>query len=206
MESPALRIKRITEVLTQHVELIYMEGLIPQRIWNILLDDAVLGRIAPNPAVGKAVLAQIQTLEDELLTGIILTSIETFKSKDKTYDSINTKAWMTSLKEVLLTKRPETIQEEGVMTSLERSATMGPSPSPLHNAKIDYKLKQYSGETNLCALWFWELEKSLKKLRINEGDYILHAINASSDKARTTICLLDDELQSDYDQILKKNL
>jgi hypothetical protein len=72
-----------------------MEGLIPQRIWNILLDDAVLGRIAPNPAVGKAVLAQIQTLEDELLTGIILTSIETFKSKDKTYDSINTKARMT---------------------------------------------------------------------------------------------------------------
>jgi hypothetical protein len=112
--------------------------------------------------------------------------------------------WMTSLKEVLLTKRPEMIQEEGVMTSLERSATMGPSPSPLHNAKIDFKLKQYSGETNLCALWFWELEKSLKKLRINEGDYILHAINASSDKAQTTFCLLDDELQSNYDQI-KKN-
>jgi len=62
-------------------------------------------------------------------------------------------------------------------------------------------LKIYDGTTNECSVWFWELEKSMKKLRISKEEYILHAINASSDKARTTICLLDDEFESDYCQI-----
>ena len=73
--------------------------------------------------------------------------------------------------------------------------------SVMSKAKIDFKLKNYDGTTNECSVWFWELEKSMKKLCISKEEYILHAINASSDKARTTICLLDDEFKSDYCQI-----
>ena len=62
-------------------------------------------------------------------------------------------------------------------------------------------MKTSDGTTNECSVWFWELEKSMKKLRISKEEYVLHAINASSDKARTTICLLDDEFESDYCQI-----
>jgi hypothetical protein len=38
---------------------------------------------------------------------------------------------------------------------------------------------------------------------VNETEYVLYSINATTGKARMTICILDDELQSEYNAIKK---
>ena len=199
LDSPATRIKRVSEVLHADTESIYMEGYVTPEIWDKLTEDSILGRIAPNVAVGRAIIAQIQQLEDDLLSSIILAHIQSYKPKDKTYSSGAVRAWMNILRDELQTKSPGSILKKD-----ETDQTTGarePTVSVMSKAKIDFKLKSYDGTTNECSVWFWELEKSMKKLRISKEEYILHAINASSDKACTTICLLDDEFESDYCQI-----
>lgn len=194
IDSPATRIKRVSEVLHADTESIYMEGYVTPEIWDKLTEDSILGRIAPNVAVGRAIIAQIQQLEDDLLSSIILAHIQSYKPKDKTYSSGAVRAWMNILRDELQTKSPGSILKKD-----ETDQTTGarePTVSVMSKAKIDFKLKTYDGTTNECSVWFWELEKSMKKLRISKEEYILHAINASSDKACTTICLLDDELLS----------
>jgi len=87
IDSPATRIKRVSEVLHADTESIYMEGYVTPEIWDKLTEDSILGRIAPNVAVGRAFIAQIQQLEDDLLSSIILAYIQSYKPKDKTYSS-----------------------------------------------------------------------------------------------------------------------
>jgi hypothetical protein len=195
MEKPGSRIKRISETLIKFADDIYEEGGIPISIWDTLLHESLLGRIAPNAAVGRAVLNQIRQLDDELLTSIILHSIEQFKPKDRNIAG-PIKAWLSTLHDELLTKTPPN-EHELSHQSEQLNATVA------NKAKIDFKLKTYDGTSNGCAVWFWELEKALQKLRVHKTDFVLHAINASLDKARTTICLLDDEMHSDYDMIKK---
>ena len=38
----------------------------------------------------------------------------------------------------------------------------------------------------------------MKKLRISESDYLLHAINSTTDKANQIINILDNEFENDY--------
>ena len=52
IDSPATRIKRVSEVLHADTESIYMEGYVTPEIWDKLTEDSILGRIAPNVAVG----------------------------------------------------------------------------------------------------------------------------------------------------------
>ena len=87
IDSPATRIKRVSEVLHADTESIYMEGYVTQEIWDKLTEDSILGRIAPNVAVGRAIIAQIQQLEDDLLSSIFLAHSQLHKPKDKTYTS-----------------------------------------------------------------------------------------------------------------------
>jgi hypothetical protein len=82
MENPIQQIKKISKVVkSRHAEQIYMEGFIPTQLWEIILDDSILGKIAPNSAVSKVVLQQIGQFEDDLLTGTIISSIKTKKTK-----------------------------------------------------------------------------------------------------------------------------
>jgi len=81
MENPIQQIKKISKVVKSHAEQIYMEGFIPTQLWEIILDDSILGKIAPNSAVSKVVLQQIGQFEDDLLTGTIISSIKTKKTK-----------------------------------------------------------------------------------------------------------------------------
>ena len=68
-------------------ESVYMEWYITPEIWDKLTEDSILGRIAPNMAVGRAIIAQIQQLDDDLLSSIILAHIQSYKPKDKTCTS-----------------------------------------------------------------------------------------------------------------------
>ena len=45
-------------------------------IWDKLTEDSILGRIALNVAVGRVIIAQIQQLDDDLLSSIILAHIQ----------------------------------------------------------------------------------------------------------------------------------
>jgi hypothetical protein len=96
-ESPAQRIAKVGAILKEQVEVIYQEGVIPSHLWDVLLEEQILGKIAPNPAVARAVIQQIQKLQDDLLTGIIIASLENYKSKDKFYTSNTVKMWMSAL-------------------------------------------------------------------------------------------------------------
>jgi hypothetical protein len=52
--------------------------------------------------------------------------------------------------------------------------------SIIQKAKVDFRLKEYDGASDQCAVWFWELERALVKLRIHLNEYILYAINATT--------------------------
>ena len=113
IDSPATRIKRVSEVLHADTESIYMEGYVTPEIWDKLTEDSILGRIAPNVAVGRAIIAQIQQLEDDLLSSIILAHIQSYKPKDKTYSSGAVRAWMNILRDELQTNSPGVNFKEG---------------------------------------------------------------------------------------------
>jgi len=76
IDSPATRIKRVSEVLHADTESIYMEGYVTPEIWDKLTEDSILERIAPTVEVGRVIIAQIQQLEDDLLSSIILAHIQ----------------------------------------------------------------------------------------------------------------------------------
>ena len=84
---PTSRIKRVSQVLKADTESIYMEGYITLDIRNKLTEDSILGRIAPNVAVGTVITAQIEQLEDDVLSSIILAHSKSHKPKDRTYTS-----------------------------------------------------------------------------------------------------------------------
>lgn len=116
IDSPATRIKMVSEILQADTELIYMEGYVTPEIWDELTEDPILGRIAPNVAVGRAIIAQIRQLEDDtVLSRIIPAHIQSYKPKDKTYSSGAVRAWMNILRDELQTRSPRSILKKDEM-------------------------------------------------------------------------------------------
>ena len=174
-------------------------------MWDEILRDSVLGKYAPNPVITRGIIDIIQRLEDKFLAEVILEFVRNYNLKDRACKVEAVKQWMASLhKEINKKDHNSADEREEADIGAREAQRMIIIHAEVVNTrtKIDFKLKSYDGTTDTCAIWFWKIEKTMKKLRISESDYLLHAINSTTDKANYNqiINVLDNayEFENDY--------
>ena len=72
IESTATKLKKVAQIFSNNTEAIFQIGGLPYQIWDEILEDAVLGKYAPNPVITRGIIDIIQRLEDKFLAEIIL--------------------------------------------------------------------------------------------------------------------------------------
>ena len=74
----------VGEVILQKGEEIYAEGGLSPEMWEEMVHDGLLGKMAPNIAIVRAIVAQLRNIEDEILRDIVIESIKAQDGKDRT--------------------------------------------------------------------------------------------------------------------------
>ena len=196
----AERIRGVGEALQRRSESIYETGELGPDIWEELMDEDLLGKLAATGAATRAIVAQIRNMEDTVLGETIVEAIMNIDIKNKAFKRNPVKAWVQALKGELDTKLPGSVirtaepTEEGGRTT----NVIGARP------KVEFKLEVYEGVEDGCSIWFHGIERQMRKLKIEEEDFLVHAINRTEGKAKAAITMLDERHVGDYSQSSKR--
>jgi hypothetical protein len=170
----AQKIKGVGDVLLASSQGDLRNRGISPAIWERLIGDELLGRIAVTGAVARAVVAQMRNIEDQILREVICDSV--IETDVKTMRK-PVRAWLQAIQQEMLAKTP------GSVLKARAETETGPTPQPLvTRPKVEFKLETYEGAEEGCAVWFHGLERQLRKLNVNEEDFLAHAINATGEK------------------------
>ena len=71
----------------------------------------------------------------------------------------------------------------------------------MDKVKVEIKLSTYDGTPDNCSDWFFNLEKSLRKMRIMEEDFLLYATTNTVGLAKEAITMLEVKHKEDYSLI-----
>ena len=110
--SAAQRVRMVGEVILQKGEEIYAEGGLSPEMWEEMVHDGLLGKMAPNIAIARAIVAQLRNIEDEILRDIVIESIKAQDGKDRTMRKEPIKRWLQLLQEELNSKEPGSVLRE----------------------------------------------------------------------------------------------
>jgi hypothetical protein len=79
------------------------------------------------------------------------------------------------------------------------SATQSEEDRTLHTVtpmtermKLEIKLESYDGTKNSCESWFFNLESTLRKIKVHKQDYLLYASNNTTAMAKEAIIKLEN--------------
>jgi len=67
--------------------------------------------------------------------------------------------------------------------------------------KLEIKLESYDGTKNSCESWFFNLESTLRKIKVHKQDYLLYASNNTTGMAKEVIIMLENKFAGDYDRV-----
>ena len=106
------RLQNATDFLAQYQEVIMETATIPSDVWERLMNEGMLGPLKPTKVLAKAIIANIQKFEDNLLAETIW---EYLKDGDgpKRCRAANVKEWFTILHDVSLEMRLEGPTQQG---------------------------------------------------------------------------------------------
>ena len=112
--SAASRIARVGDIIRERAEDIYKEGGLYGELWEELMGEEVLGLVAPTGAVARAIVAQLQGLEDGLLKDIVVDSITDTDTgaKERAGKRGPIRVWLRLLREECLRRVPGSLGKE----------------------------------------------------------------------------------------------
>ena len=200
-DSAAQKVRMIGEAIVKKGEEIYAAGGLSPDIWEEIVNEELLGKVAPNAAIARAIVAQLRNLEDEILRDIVIEDIIGQECKDRSMKKEPIKKWVQLLQRELNSKEPGSVLRGVEETKRENEEENRSLTNVEARAKVEFKLETYEGQEDKCAVWFHGLERQMMKLRINRNNYVAHDINSTVGKARTMIAMLDERFEGRYDEI-----
>jgi hypothetical protein len=189
------KIEAVVNLWIQTESTIMGHAALTQEIWEETMTKGMLGELYPTKIVVRALLTEFQRRNNQILYETVLEYFSTGQVPKRTKEP-GSKDWYNLLREEsALRSQPELLTATGLSTSQPTITPM------IEKMKLELKLEVYDGTKDACEDWFYELEKTLRKIKVCEHDFLLYASNNTTGLAKNAITMLETKLGGDYLQI-----
>jgi hypothetical protein len=192
------KLQNAIKVMEIQQEEIMATGTIVPQLWDELLHPDLLGNLCPTSVLIRAFITQIKLMNDDILKETIMEYFEHGSSPKRT-KTMATKEWFDFMK-----KQLALMKTNMDTTTRGEEKSMASAVSLVEKVKIDIKLPTYDGTPDNCDEWFFALEKSLTRMKVDKTDYLLYATSHTTGTAKDAITMLEHKHKDEYDAIKKE--
>jgi hypothetical protein len=176
------RIEAIAQLFYQNEASIMGNAALTQELWERMMKEDMLGELYPTKIVVRALLTNLLQKQNDILNETIMEFFSTGQPPKRTKEP-HSKEWFNLLREESNSKlRQKQLTQDGSSTIQH---TMIPT---IEKMKLELKLETYDGTKDACEDWFFELEKTLRKIKVHEQDFLLYASNNMTGIAKNAAC------------------
>jgi hypothetical protein len=158
------KIQATKQLLIDNEATIMGNAAVTQELWEAMMHKGMLGDLYPTAILAKVLLAKLRQTENEILYKTIIYYFST-GSQPKQTKELNDKEWFKFLRAASSTSATQSEEDRTLHTVTPMTERM----------KLEIKPESYDGAKNSCESWFFNLESTLRKIKVHKQDYLLYA-------------------------------